>query len=131
MRSKSGFEVEQSNAKLNNEIISFKLESQALKTSRMSSITLSKTPPEQNTFAEETFQTELVEEKRSPKQAWIGIQPIKPIGLAELRKKPVFNKKHHLLATLAENEKTKIYLAQDIQKPGIKSVIKVWHNPKQ
>jgi hypothetical protein len=47
-------------------------------------------------------------------EAIIGAQSLKPLGLADLNKRPVFDGKYHLIATLGKGQSSKTYLAQDI-----------------
>lgn len=61
------------------------------------------------------------------KQAAIGrINSIRPLNLKELEKKPKFDGKFYLIATLGKTETSKTYLAQDAKKPSNKQVVKVY-----
>ena len=62
-------------------------------------------------------ETILDEMKNYKQEAIIGSMLLKPLGLAELNKRPVFDNKYHLIATLGKTESSKTYLAQDIKKP--------------
>lgn len=63
--------------------------------------------------------------KNYKQEAIIGSMLLKPLGLAELNKRPVFDNKYHLIATLGKTESSKTFLAQDIKKPQEKSAFKI------
>ena len=50
---------------------------------------------------------------------------MKQLGLSELKKRPIFNSKYHLIATIGKSVDSKVYLAQEIQKPSNRSAFKI------